>query len=357
MKTCFYWLKLPLLHPYSLSFKTIEEYDSFIFLIKTKDDTYWGESTALYGYSWETAESIWETIVNCINQSQNDLQKLKIQVENLVSIRPFASSAVLTAIEKYYNLTNYRNFSFEKGIPLVGTIRGNSSNELISVANELAGSGYKVLKVKLSKDVDNDIRKIKIIQNELNSDIKLRLDANQSYSSKMVEYLFSKIRLENIELLEQPFERGAYHLVESLVKWSPIPIMLDESIWTFKDIEKAKECGADYVKLKVVKHGSIINTLTLAEKAGKLGLKVILGNGVQSDFGCIDECYAYKLANLKEAGEMNGFLKLKTSLLPSSIFFKDGIVSVNVNNVEKEAKNVNLINNYVLKKYTLFMKA
>ncbi len=354
MKTTFYWLKLPLLHPYRLSFKTIKEYDSFIFLIKTNDNIYWGESTALYGYSWETAESIWDTIVRCIDKSQKDLQKLKIEAENLVAVHPFASSSVLIAIEKYGNLVKYEKFNYDDEFPLTGTIRGRSPDELTEVVNELTGSGYKVLKMKLSKDVNYDIKRIKAVQNILHSDISLRLDANQSYNNNMVEHLLSNIKLESIELLEQPFKRDSWQLVESLVKWSPVPVMLDESIWLSDDIRKASKCGVKYVKLKLVKHGSISNTVALSEEARRLGINVILGNGVQTDLGCIDECYVYKLANLREVGEMNGFLKLQTTISSSCIVSENGIAFINIKNAKKSC--LNIANDYVFKEYSAVMK-
>jgi muconate cycloisomerase len=172
----------------------------------------------------------------------------------------------------------------------------------------------------------------------------------------MVKKLFKEIRPDNIELLEQPFKRNAWQAVESLAKWSPVPIMLDESIWIADDIKKASECRAGFVKLKLMKHGGIRNTVKLAKLAQGLGLKVILGNGVQTDLGCLDECYAYKFANLKLAGEMNGFLKLKHPLLSSGIYQKNGIVIADLKKVVGNTEEPNIKKRHILKKISLKMR-
>jgi hypothetical protein len=58
---------------------------------------------------------------------------------------------------------------------------------------------------------------------------------------------------EHIELFEQPFKEGNWEDMKRLAKISPIPLMLDESIYDMNDIEKViqLEC-ADYIKLKLM---------------------------------------------------------------------------------------------------------
>jgi len=314
----------------------------------------WGEATALPGYSWETANSIWEVITQRIEKSGHNLNNLKDQVYTLLSKSPFAVSAILTAIEKFYKLIDFSKV--KKGeIPLVGIVKGESPNELAVNVEKALKNGYKVLKVKLLGNIEEDIERVKTIEKVINSKIKLRLDANQSYDYKAVKLLLEKINLDNIELLEQPFRIEEWDLVKKLVKWSPIPIMLDESIWTREDLKKAFESGIKIVKVKLMKHGGILNTFDLIISAKELGLEVILGNGVQTDLGCIDEAFVYSISKLNYGGEMNGFLKLVNSFIHCGIEFKNGEIFVDFQGSILNKESLETFEKYIVKKYDVIM--
>lgn len=335
-------VKSKLKHPYNLAIGAVYEFDSIITIIKNEDRMVWGEATPLHGYSWETADSIWETVNRCRDEAGGDPEKLKQAAEESSSRAPFAAASMISAVEKFRNIPFYWQFE-DVEIPLAGIVNGETEEEIEKEVKALATDGYGTLKAKLLGDVIGDIDRIKKIQELTGRDTKLRLDANQSYDIGRVERLFKEIDVGRLELLEQPFERNAWKAVKALSGWSPVPIMLDESIWNADDIEKAAEAGAGFVKLKLMKHTSISNTIDLAKKARELGLKVILGNGVQTDLGCADECFIYKAAGLEYAGEMNGFLKLDNTLLSSDIYLKNGKALLNLNKVLTGTKNIKRI--------------
>jgi len=337
----FYPVRSELSRPYHLAIGTVDEFDSIITVINDENRIVWGEATPLPGYSWETSGSIQETVNRCFEESGNNWDGLKKHAEALMSRSPFAATSILSAVEKFLNIPLFEEFKNVE-VPLAGIVSAETDDESAKAVKGLMESGYKTLKVKLLGDIESDIDRIKKIQGSIDQDIKLRLDANQSYDIERVKRLFKEINLESIELLEQPFERDAWQSVRSLSQWGPVPVMLDESIWSSSDIKKAAEAGAKFVKLKLMKHGGILNTVNLAKEAQRLGLEVILGNGVQTDLGCIDECYIYMKAGLKYAGEMNGFLKMNEPLLSSGICAREGRAMVDLKRVLTETKNINL---------------
>lgn len=350
-----YWIKTPLKHTYNLAMGNLDEFDSIVVVIDDRKRCSWGEATALPVYSWEGAPSIWQTVKDCVEKSGGDLSALKRYADISISKSPFAASSILAAIEKNNNLVDTGKFGNIE-IPLAGIVNADRDKEIENKVEELIKDGYKTLKVKLLGSPANDIEKIKRIQNVAGPDIKIRLDANESYVLEKVKRLLDGINLNNLELLEQPFKRGDWQAARSFTKWNPVPLMLDESIWRDSDIEKAVTAGALFIKLKLVKHGGIVNTIRMARKAKESGLEVILGNGVQTDLGCIDECYIYKAAGLKRAGEMNGFLKVKHTFLDDGIRFKKGIAALDLGKAFEEAKNLRIEEKNIFKKYTAKMK-
>ena len=105
---------------------------------------------------------------------------------------------------------------------------------------------------------------------------------------------------------------------------SPVPMMLDESIYGMDDIERAAKLGAArYIKLKLMKMGSLESLARGIRRIRELGMEPVLGNGVACEVGCwMEACVARTL--IANAGEMNGFLKPVTRLLADPLRFSDG---------------------------------
>ena len=142
-----YWLKLPLASPYRLSFGTVYSYDSFIVLIPVDEGFVWGEATALPGYSWETADSIWSNILHCIKRADDDIDVLEKEASALQESSPFAASALLTAIEKYNGLIDYDLPRMEEGIPLAGFVGGKEEKDISTQVEGLIGCGDCTFKI------------------------------------------------------------------------------------------------------------------------------------------------------------------------------------------------------------------
>jgi L-alanine-DL-glutamate epimerase-like enolase superfamily enzyme len=101
-------------------------------------------------------------------------------------------------------------------------------------------------------------------------------------------------------------------------------MMLDESIYGLEDIERAARLGAArYIKLKLMKMGSLELLAQGIRRIRELGMEPVLGNGVACEVGCwMEACVARTL--IANAGEMNGFLKPVTRLLADPLPFRDG---------------------------------
>ncbi len=314
-------LKVPLKHPYHLSFNTIEHFDTCLIYFTVDNNIYYGECTALPGYSWETIDSIWDKLTNWIISSDKSLTKLITITRKDAAKNPFAAAPLLTAFEKMHIKIPPISFS----IPIVGTISSDNLEMIKKQTSDLLNAGYKTIKIKAKGEASSDLKKITFIQKISNQKVKLRIDANQAYDFKEIKKFMEKIDPSDIELFEQPFKPDQWQDMASLAKISPIPLMLDESIWNKNDILKtAKSDCAHYVKLKLFKHVTPKHTMELIKLAHELGLKVIFGNGVQTDIGCYDESLIYANANLETDAEMNGFLKQNLSLFKNPISFKNG---------------------------------
>ena len=107
-----------------------------------------------------------------------------------------------------------------------------------------------------------------------------------------------------------------------------IPLMLDESIYSVREIEKAAELGAaHFIKVKLMKFTSLAYLEAAILRIRVLGMQPVLGNGVATDVGCwMEACIAAR--HIDNAGEMNGFLKPKERLLADELVFKGGAIEI-----------------------------
>lgn len=315
-------LRLPLYSTYHLSFGSISHYDTFLLILCDDKKKVLSEVTALPGYSWETPTEMWKRIVHWLDNASRSLRKLINTLHENAYLYPFSVALFNVALEKH---SGFFGDLTEAEIPLVGTISTSLPEKASKEAEDLVTHEYRTIKLKIKGDIKNDISVIESVYSTIKEHALLRLDANQAYSLVDAMKLLESIPHEGIELLEQPFRKEEWLEMQELRQFSPIPLMLDEGIWKLDDIRRA--CAfkcADYVKLKVFKHGSLETTMRMINAATRNGLKVVLGNGVQTDIGCTDEGFLHKMAGLKSAAECNGFLKQRFWLLENKIIVRNG---------------------------------
>ena len=133
--------------------------------------------------------------------------------------------------------------------------------------------GCKVIKVKLGRDSDKEL--IKTIRSV--TDAPLYVDANQGWTdlqeSLDMTYWLAE---QGVVLIEQPMLKTDLDSNAWLTERSPIPIIGDESVQRFADVEKAK--GVYHgINVKLMKSAGIYEAHQMILKAKELGLRVLIG--------------------------------------------------------------------------------
>lgn len=322
-----YHVRMPLLRPYHLSFKKLQEFDIILVEVRSGADVQYGESVPLYGYSDESFDDVWARLIDWKKRFEGaSFDRLFAELSEWRQAYPFSTTPLWTPLEM---LQNPIQFEQEREYPLLGTLHAAEKKQIEAEINQLLKQGYKTIKVKVGmQDAAADVEKIRFIQEIVGRQAMLRIDANQGYRLEEAEQLVTRIDPENVELFEQPFDQADWESMLRLSAVSQIPLMLDESIHTEEDVERAADSRcAQFVKFKLMKAGSLANLRRLIGKAHQLGLKVILGNGVAGEIGNLHEILvAHSL--LQNAGEMNGFLKQQTRLFRETWPLVDGKVRI-----------------------------
>jgi L-Ala-D/L-Glu epimerase len=318
-------LRIPLKTPYRLSFGPVEHFDSILVECESDDGRIGlGEATVLTGYTDETIDASWSAARRFAEglRGLDAAEGLKT-IQELTSVRPFTATAFGTALEMLEGSAHLR-IDREHEVALLAILNASGEEALPGEFERLYAEGYRTFKVKVGFELGKDLEQVRAVQRLTGGRAAIRIDANQGYSAQHGVAFVRALDPADIELFEQPCAAGDWASHMEVARASPVPMMLDESIYGVADIERAAELGAAaYVKVKLMKLGTLEALAQAIERVRALGMKPVLGNGVACDLGCwMEACVAAR--HIDNAGEMNGFLKPRAGLLAAPLEARSG---------------------------------
>lgn len=331
MRLAAWLLRLPLVTPYKLAFGPVEALDTMIVRVTLDDGAEgFGEATLLTGYTDETIEDTWTKAAGILRAAGSESFDLHATLDALDATHPFLTTAFRTA-EEMARGTARLSLEAPARVPILGLLQGDTQEQLAAEANTLLARGYATLKVKVGFEPEGDARMVAMAQRAVAGRARIRIDANQGYTARAAIDFVSRLSNDSIELFEQPCAAGdwdAHARVVPAARAQGIPLMLDESIYSEREIERAAASGAaEYIKVKLMKFSSLERLEAAIARIRALRLKPVLGNGVATDIGCwMEACVAAR--HIDNAGEMNGFLKPRERLLADPLAFRDGAIEI-----------------------------
>jgi len=170
-----------------------------------------------------------------------------------------------------------------RALPTSVTVGICSQEETIAQIEDFLQRGFKVIKVKIGKSLQEDIARLRRVREKFGSEIGLRVDANQGYSIPETEAFLEETSDLDLELLEQPLAASDIDGLRSLPPGMRARIAADESLKNESDalrlIRPDPACGVFNIKL--MKCGGISAACRIALLAELSGLSLM--------WGCMDE--------------------------------------------------------------------
>lgn len=322
-----YRLCVPLWTPYRLAFGLVENFDTIIVeAVDAHGNAGVGEATVLTGYTDETIDESWRAARQFAAELiQHDCESARPAIARLGTKFPFTATAFGTALEMLAG-SELLQLPGVATVPLVGLLQAKNEDAMRTEFQQLLDAGYRTLKVKVGFDVARDTEMLKSVQRVVQGRARIRIDANQGYSAEQGMAFARALDPAGIELFEQPCAAGDWEAHLAVARVSPVPMMLDESIYGLADIEKAAALkAAAYIKVKLMKLVTLDALVQAIGRIKALGMQAVLGNGVACDPGCwMEACIAAR--HIDNAGEMNGFLKARAPLLRERLVFRNGAI-------------------------------
>ncbi|MBL22692.1 MAG: hypothetical protein CMM48_02205 [Rhodospirillaceae bacterium] len=322
-----YRVRVPLTVPYNVSYFSFEYFEPiFVELIGDDGSIAWGEGHVQPGSTTETRDGGWafcrayaEKILGSDTASAKEVVAA-VRLESKV-----AATGILTAIEML------------DGHPLL-SVDGDADVEILSGLNSLdhdaipgeleerLALGFRTFKVKVGKDVDEDLARVRVIQDALDGRAQIRLDANRGFNESDGCRFASSLDPAGIMLFEQPCEREEWDANAAVAAASTVPIMLDEPITTTDDVERAATIdNVGFCKIKLKRAGTIVALEQVLSRIHDCGMEAVLGDGTSCEVQCWMEA-AVARTTIRNAGEFNGFLRPSVRLFANPLDFSDGAI-------------------------------
>ncbi len=331
--------ELKLKEPFSIVNETVDVGINVFIKIETdKGITGWGCATP-DSVTYETKESV----VNCLNNEIKDIlhgkDPLRINfindiIEEKVKGNPSLKAGVNLALYDILGkkaetplfklLGGYRD-KIETSV----TIGLSSVDTMVEKAKSYVSQGFTCLKVKCGMDPDQDIEMVLAIRNEVGSNIKIRLDANEGYTlEKALRVIETLEKLgADIEIFEQPTPAKYLYALKEVTAQCSVPIMADETVLTIRDSLKAVKMEiADMINIKLMKIGGITNAIKANTYAEIAEIPVMIG--------CMNESMGAMAAGVHFAcafknihyADLDSALDFQQDIVKGGATYKDGYV-------------------------------
>ncbi len=146
-------------------------------------------------------------------------------------------------------------------------------------------NGYRTFKIKAGSDT-------RLLFNFLEkackteSDLKFRIDANQSWKLKEAIQNLNKLEKYPVEYCEEPVPCSDEKLVQKVVAETSVPVALDDSLYSVGSPAKLISTGYfNYVIAKPTLIGSVFDLIETIKHATNIDCKVILTSAFESNVG------------------------------------------------------------------------
>ncbi|MEO6929802.1 MAG: enolase C-terminal domain-like protein, partial [Casimicrobiaceae bacterium] len=202
--------------------------------------------------------------------------------------------------------------------PLLTTFTIGADDPAAMAAGAIAYAQARAIKMKLTGDAELDGARVRAVR-AARPDVWLGVDANQGYMPDTLPRLLPALVEARVELLEQPCRRGHESELDGIK--CPIALAADESVLSLSEMDRLPG-RFDVVNIKLDKCGGLTEGLLMAEKAHKMGLRVMVGNMAGSSWAA---AAGFVLGQHCDVVDLDGPTFLKQDRTPA-VRYEDGMI-------------------------------
>ena len=332
---------LKLIKPYTIAYETYSDVENYFVRIETETGSY-GLGVAspddyVTGESTVDCKSALDSCLESLLLGQ-DIRDIEYLVRKLKAAMPKTPAALAAVDIALYDLMGkYRNLPLADMLGRVHqklatsiTIGIMSAAEAVEEADEYMSRGFRLLKVKIGKSLEEDLDRLHKIREKIGRQIPIRVDANQGYSRHEYMEFIQRTQHLDLEFIEQPLKADDIEGMQSMPKSVREKTAADESLLNAQNALKFTHSPRPFgiYNVKLMKCGGIFPALQIAEIAHLANIDLM--------WGCMDESIVSISAALHAAlaspatryVDLDGSLNLARDLVEGGFALKNGELTI-----------------------------
>jgi len=323
--------------PYTIAFKTVDEVkNAFVEITLENGTTGIGSgnpSEYVTGESFEQCEkALHENNLDfLVGRDIRELNQLLYEVLVRFPKNPAARAALDIALHDVF--TEHLDIPLVKflgqkitSMPTSNTIGIKNVEDTLKEAQEYGDRGFTVLKVKLGKDLDEDVERLVKLREKFGKRFTIRIDANQGYTVEQTIAFAKRTAQLDVELIEQPLpaKQDLRALPEAIRK----KVAADEALLSPADglSLSTAPVAAGIFNIKLMKCGGVREALRIADIAALQNIELFWGCNDESIVSITAALHAaFSCAHTKYI-DLDGSLDLARDVVKGGFILKDGVM-------------------------------
>jgi L-alanine-DL-glutamate epimerase-like enolase superfamily enzyme len=213
-------------------------------------------------------------------------------------------------------------------LPTSVTVGIQSTAAALELARDYVHQGFRVLKIKLGREVDADVERLRRIREAVGAGIALRTDPNAGYDRESLRRYLEATRDLGIEFCEQPVARGSEAELDCLADEDRAKMAADESVLDLKDAARLAAAPRPYgvFNLKLMKCGGITPSRRIASLAEANGIDLMWGCNDESRISIAAALHAAFASPATRYLDLDGSFDLAADLASGGFVLEDGMM-------------------------------
>ncbi len=199
---------------------------------------------------------------------------------------------------------------------------------VLTETRRVVNAGVRVLKVKVGRDWDDDLARIRDLQAELGPGVDLYADANECMNADEAPAKLDRLAALGLHYCEEalPVEQIAQRA--ALRAGGHLPLIADDSAFTLRDLQRELTFDTfDILNIKTARTGFTESgaMLDLSRAAHK---GVMIGSQASTGLGTLHAAAFAALSGIDHPSELSFWLKLRADILDRPLRLDDGYLAL-----------------------------
>lgn len=201
-------------------------------------------------------------------------------------------------------------------------------DEVLAEAERVVAQGVRVLKVKVGRNWEEDLARIRDLQSMFGAAVELYADANETMLVENAADRLATLRELGLLYCEEPLPVEQIRDRAALRSRGALPLIADDSAFTLRDLRRELEMDTfDILNIKTPRTG-YTESLAMAALAHTAGKGIMVGSQAGSTIGTARAAIFAARPEVAHPSELSFFLKLREEITDRPLTLVDGWLEV-----------------------------